>query len=199
MARKKKKTKKQTMARYGQFEIADRRDKVHKLRVAGHTLKQIQDILKISKSTVFRDLEAIRAETEKHVDEDERRDHLVNALSRYDALEASAWDQYRAAEAGMPAAIKALDLLRVLNADRIKALKDTGYIKAETQQVEVQVNHRLEEVLTPQLRDDMSMLLLEQKLTPNLAAPVPEDEIIDVEPLEDEEEGEVYSVPDDVN
>lgn len=186
MARKKKKNNKESVARYTQLAVSERRSKVHAMRVAGRTLNEIKTELKISKATVCRDLDAIRAETERVVSESERLDHMANAKDRYDALEANAWEQYRNAVPGSPPAIKALDLIRVITGDRIKALKDTGYIRSETQQVEVQHTHRLSEVLTPQLKEEMSRLLLEQKLTQDLDQPVHESEILSLEPVEED-------------
>lgn len=183
-----------------QLELEERRQTVESMRLQGLTVRDIADKLGISRSTVQRDLDTIKQENSVKITATQSDELMAEAMSYYHELETEAWSSYRAAKAGSSQAIKALDLIRVIQGDKIKAFKDTGFIRTdETQHVEVQVNHRLEQVATPEMMEAMSKYLLEQGLTTDLEEPIHESEILDAEVVPDEEENIDHKIESDVS
>ena len=171
-----------------QHEVDERRRQVEKLRLRGTPVSTIAKILNVSDKTIYRDLKAIREQNIEAVSKTEKEEHMANAMARYREIEERAWTDYHTAAEGSPARIKALDLIRVIQSDKIKALRDTGFIQNQAQKVEVEVNHKLEEVWSPELQAEVAQAMLQKALTPQLEEPVHEGEIIDAELLDDDEE-----------
>ncbi len=177
-----------------QLEVEDRREQVQGLRLQGHSIRSIADLTGSSRATVQRDLEHIKNSNASRVDETESNIVVAEALSYYHALETEAWASYRAAKEGSSQAIKALDLIRVIQGDKVKALRDTGFIKTGPAQVEVQVHHKLEQVVTPELMAEISMSLLQKGLTTQLPEPIPQEDVMEAEIVE---EGEIQESTDE--
>jgi hypothetical protein len=174
-----------------QQDIDDRRREVEKLRLRGFSVNAITKALAVSAKTVYRDLEHIRAMNLAEVSTTEKDEHLANALVRYREIEEQAWAEYAASEPGSASRLRALDLIRVTQGDKIKALRDTGYIRVEAQQVEVTVNHKLGEVWSQELQAEVANAMLSRALTPQLEEPLPESDIIDAEFSENLENDEI--------
>jgi len=172
------------------FDIEERRLEVQRLKFKGGTVRGIAAQLGVSPSTIQLDIKAIKAANAAAEGEITSEDRLAEAMVHYRELEAQAWRSYHAAQEGSMQALKALDLLRVIQSDKIKALRDTGFIRDAPAQVEVQVSHRLEQIATPELMAELSIALIEKGLTPQLAEPVPENEILDAEVVEYDEEND---------
>ena len=168
------------------YDLDDRRREVEKLRLRGLSATAISKLLNVSQKTIYRDLEVIRETNLSLVSVTEKDEHLANALTRYREVEERAWAEYHSAPEGTPVRIKALDLIRVTQSDKIKALRDTGFIQTQAQQVEVRVEHKLEEVWSPELQAEVAQAMLDRALTPQLAEPIPESDVIDAEIVETE-------------
>jgi transposase-like protein len=167
------------------YTTEERQQTVQRMRLRGMTVRAIAKLLRVNPSTVQRDMQEIRRKNQDSVSAAERDEHMAEAMARFQEVEERAWSEYHAADEGSAQRIKALDLLRVIATDRIKALKDTGFIKVDPQKVEIKHEHKLEEMWTPELMAEVAQKLLDKALTPQLAEPISEAEIID----EDEGDG----------
>jgi predicted transcriptional regulator len=174
--------KQSVSARLTQYEIAERRKNVERLRLRGLSVTAIAKLLKVEVWTVSKDLKAVQEQNIKEVNDFDQSAAVAEAMSRYREIEERAWAEYSSADSSRER-LKALDLLRVTQGDKLKALADTGLIHKEPVQLEVKHTHQLD--WTPEMRDNVARALLYQGLTPQLAEPtLDEAEIIEVEAIE---------------
>lgn len=167
-----KSEKKQALAKprkASEYEVMQRRKDVLRLRMRGHSYKEISDKLKISVNTVKNDLNAVRDDAEKQV-KGFRQEHFVGeTMTVFDDIMARAWEEYFACALGSKQRIAALDLVRVTQNDKFKALADVGMITKASQ--EVTHRHVHEMPWDEHLQQQMIQLMISRSLTPQLESP----------------------------
>jgi hypothetical protein len=146
------------------YETAERRRQVMKLRLRGLGVPQIAQVLKVKERVVIDDLEVVQRQNAQNVDK----------FQQNQFVEERVWSEFAAMEAGTPGRLKALDMVRVLQNDRLKALLDTGIVKKD-EAVVVEHIHKLDDRWTPTVKATVAKALLEAGLTTQLAEPTPDD------------------------
>ena len=174
---KKQEPEEKSLARSTEYELQERREQVQSLRIRGLSMRVIAKMLNVSPKTIERDLLAIRAQNESAVDASQQNQVVGEALARLRAVEERAWSEYHSSKKSHER-LKALDLIRTLQNDQLKAFKDAGILSSGAEHtVEVTHTHRLD--WSEEMKEKVSRALLQQSLTPHLAEPVPESEVID--------------------
>jgi DNA-directed RNA polymerase specialized sigma24 family protein len=167
--------KKQALAKpkkSSEYEVMQRRKDVLRLRMRGHAYKEIADKLKISVNTVKNDLNTVREDAEKQV-KGFRQEHFVGeTMTVFDDIMARAWEEFFACSLGSKQRIAALDLVRVTQNDKFKALADVGMITKASQ--EVTHRHVHEMPWDEHLQQQVIQGMLSRALTPQLEAPEPD-------------------------
>lgn len=173
-------------------EIVARRERVKEYRIQGMTMAKIAEKEGISSGMVAKDCEVIKKETAESYSEKTNVTRIGEALDSFDSIEKYAWETIleldKTKKDHHQVAHKYLDLIRVVRGDRIKAETALGFIRPQATKVDVSVNHRLQEVATPELMEKLSRGLIEAALTTDLEEPFPESDIIDAEFVENGEE-----------
>jgi hypothetical protein len=143
------------------LELAERRQIIMSMRLRGKSLREIGKELGIGYMTVKRDLDAVAALNRQRISEFERNGALASAAHTYDMLEKEAWEQVFRCANGTSNRAQFMNLVRVVNNDRIKMLMDVGLIDKATQKVEVksETTHLLEG-WTKDAKQMMAMALL---------------------------------------
>lgn len=171
------------LVRLTNLEIEERREQVQKLRLRGISIRSIAKIVQVSPNTVQRDLAAIRSRNSTALEQFEQNEHVGEALSRFEEVEERAWSEYHAAKKPSEK-LSALNLIRTVQNDKLKALIETGFIQKDTPKAVVEHTHKID--WTPDMQDRIAEALLESTLNPQLEEPYPDAEIIDVAPGADE-------------
>ena len=176
-------TKKDAIAR------KERQAKTFKLRLRGYTYAQIAAELKVCEMTVMTDLKEVRKNATTRVTDFDQDIYVANELAEYDDLVNHGWIEYHQG-VNVHQRVKALDFIRMTKRDRFDVVKNSGLIRTEP----IQVNHNISGAVLHGWTDDVKAAavkaLLEGGLTSNLAEPVPDESIIDVEVIESESNSE---------
>jgi hypothetical protein len=135
------------------------------MRLRGKSLREIGKELGIGYMTVKRDLDAVAALNCQRITEFERNGALAAAAHTYDMLEKEAWEQVFRCANGTSNRAQFMNLVRVVNGDRIKMLMDVGLISKAPQKVEVksETTHLLEG-WTEDAKQMMAMALLSAQI-----------------------------------
>lgn len=171
-------TKAEIKRRSTKYELAQRRKEVERLRLRGLGIAAIAKLMEMSQSAVSNDLEEIRRENAARFKEFDQRQYVADSVSHFETLQQSAWAEYYKAETPQQR-LKALDLVRSIENDKIKALRDTGIVQGGDEGPrEVTHTHRLD--WSREMRENVARALLEQGLSAQLPEPIPEADVIDV-------------------
>ena len=155
------------------YELEERRKKILKLRLRGLSVTSIAKILNVSPSLVSNDLKKVRKENKTFVDKIDQNEFIGESLAIFDEVQERAWSEYQSSKAGTPQRLKALDLVRTVQKDKVDVLTDVGLIGEEDAPLEVEHVHRLE--WTPEIQERVARALIEQSLTTVLPEPIPDE------------------------
>lgn len=173
-----------------ELDLEERRRKVLSLRLQGLSMRDIAEKVGVSPQTVSKDLAAMHAHNIKQVTQATTQEHLGDVMTHFMALEKMALSIFFKDTAKDTDKLKAVDLVRVIQSDKLKALKETGFLTPQAPSGKDNPTNTaaLQELISgdPQLMAKISYELILAKLTPELPAPVPESEILDAEFTEDE-------------
>jgi hypothetical protein len=166
----------------------DRRLRVLKLRLRGHSQQEIADALNVSLSTIKRDCIVVKEEYSTALSEEDRKTIVLETLSGFDDLLERAWYEYESAPRGSALKLKALDLARVIKGDKLKAMQECGLVNVASEKVEHTVSFDVIKEWTDEFKHNVAKSMIENMLTKQLSPPVPEDviEIVDAEETTDE-------------
>jgi len=171
-------------------EIADRRQQVMRLRLQGLTPAVIAKLINVSPATVSTDLKAVQQEQIEKVDALKVNEFMADALEMLAMVEEKAWSEYQKADPGSPARLKALDMVRRVQLDKLTALSDVGiFKKPEEVPKKIEHEHHVRFDLPPQARQNAARALLNETLASNLLEPSPDgepepDNVLDVDAVE---------------
>lgn len=124
----KKKKKKWRMTNSSRAEISERRHKIQKLRLKGHTYTEISQMLEIPLATVGRDMDQIQKAARDRITLMQQNEVLGTTLSVLEEVRDKAWEQYDYEGNNGLMRLKALDLIRNIEKDAVEILKDCGVI-----------------------------------------------------------------------
>lgn len=171
--------------RLNQYEIAERRLKVMRLRLSGLSYIAVGKSLGITVAVVRKDLKATAEKNQAKLDSFSQNEVIAEALSTLDEVHCRAWAEFAMSEEGSPHRLKVLDLIRNTTGDRLKALHDCGLIRKETQKVEVEHSIKLD--WSEEVQEKVARALLQTTMSSMLAEPeLDTHDVIDVEPVESE-------------
>jgi len=153
------------------WEIAERRLKVQRLRLRGLSTSTIAKMLGVSFNTVAKDLEAVQKENISKITNFDQDAFVSENQAVLDMVIERAWGEYSSFKEGEPGRIKALDMVRVAQNDKLRALIETGMIHKEPQQVEH--THTFNLPWDEDTKHVVAEALLQRALAPQLAAPTP--------------------------
>jgi diadenosine tetraphosphate (Ap4A) HIT family hydrolase len=152
------------------WEIAQRRKDVLRLRMRGNTYREIATTLGIGVNTVKSDLREVQEENAQRV-KGFRQDHFVGeTMTVFDDVIQHAWIEY--ARVGPKDRLGALDLIRATANDRMKALMDVGLVHKAEQ--EVKHTHVHELPWSESVKQQVIQTMLNQALTPQALLPTPD-------------------------
>lgn len=186
-------------AKLTQYEIAERRRQVMRLRLRGLGIPQIAKILSVSEATVDTDLQEVQKLNQKALSNEDKKFWVAEGLATFQSLEERAWAEYSQAKDNTLHRIKALELLRGLANDKIGALVDTGIIQKNPETQVVEHYHKLDwddglksAVAEAMLKASLKTKLLEPTVDINatvvagmLNSEIKEAEIINTNEIED--------------
>lgn len=160
-----KKTKRGRRRRMTDLELAERRQMIMSMRLRGKSLREIGKELGVGPMTVKRDLDAVAKLNQEKISEFERNNALADACQTYDTLEKEAWEQVFRCANGTQQRAQFMNLVRVVNNDRVKMLMDVGLISKAPQKLEVksETTHQLEG-WTEDAKQLMAMALLQAQM-----------------------------------
>ena len=171
------------------YEIMLRRQQVQRLRLRGLSISEIAKQLSVSFLTAQKDLEAVSKTNQDHVDQFQQSQFVGESMEIFDDLRQRAWDEYNSADPGSKIRLQSLDLIRVIQHDKFKALQDTGLIQKAAQQVEH--THTMALPWTDEIKLAVIDKLLQSQLSTQLSLPTPDPDhvpgknIIDAEFVSD--------------
>jgi len=160
-----------------EHELQERRTKVYRLRLQGISYSNIAKMLNMSVLTVRRDLEHIRKDNQTKIDQFQQNQFVGESLLVFDEIINRAWNEYNSNKEGNPR-LKSLDLIRTTQNDKLRVLQETGMIHKQATAVEH--THVVSLPWTENVKDAVIQTLLQQKLSPQLAAPTPDPNYIEI-------------------
>ena len=179
--------KKKTTAlqRLSELERAERRNQIVKLRLRGLQNKAIAKLLGVTPETISKEMKIIKQQNAEAVATFDQEAFIGEALSMFKEVQERAFAEH--ATAKKPGErIKALDLIRTTQNDKIKAMRDLGLVQNQPQQIEVTQVQRID--WSPDVKAHVAKTLIEQALVQQLEEPIPEAEVIDVTPVGENDE-----------
>lgn len=156
------------------LEAEDRRKKVQSLLLRGLTITNIAQLLKVQPKTVKSDITAIKRANLKKIDDFQQELFVGESFAVFEELIEQGWKEFLSNKEGDARRIKALDFIRTTANDKIRLLKETGMVKTEGEHVTV--THTFDIPWDDATQRKVAMALLQEKLTPQLAAPTPDFE-----------------------
>lgn len=152
------------------------------LRLTGLTYSAIATKLSLTPNMVRNDLKAVALENQAKFEKSTQTEVIAGALSSLSEVERRAWEEFESGTPGTIPRLKALDLIRTITGDKLKALNDCGLIQKEANKVEVE--HTVKIDWNEEIRDKVVRALLNQAMPAQLTEPTPDTHnIIDVEPV----------------
>lgn len=181
--------KQDALARRKQIEADERLTVIEQKRREGKKITEIADDLGVAARTVERDLALIRKRNVDYISEAKREEIVADAVAQWESLKAKLWDEFEAAESSAMR-MKALDMIRVLEKDKLSAMKDAGMLTPKTGDSSESAKSTIAEILSPDVIQAVSVTILGELMPSDLADPVPDDalEAEIVETYGDEEE-----------
>jgi hypothetical protein len=170
-----------------QEEMEERREKVLQMRLRGLSFEFIAANLGVSAVTVKRDYEAARESAKGLTQHFDKHQFLGETIAGIDDVIARAYEDYAAAQKGTTVSLKALDLIRVARADRVRIMTETGIIEKKPERVEQKISLELIHGWNEDVRKAAVDALLSGMLKTKLLEPIPDANIIDVTPVTDAE------------
>lgn len=173
------------------MELEERRRKEFELRIMGHTLKQIGDVVGVDPSVVSRDLRTLQEQVLANLRP--RRIHrmVADALLRYNVVLSKAMLDYDASPKGSQPRIRALEVALQANTACLKFIQEMGIVKRMPQLLEVSIlDHPALQGLTPEQRVRVGRGLLKFFMLVDGFNGENEPQLLPVEPEQDEEPGE---------
>lgn len=157
--------------RSSEYEIICRRRKVQRYRLRGMSYAEIAKELNVSEFTIKRDMEAIQRENQTRVDKFQQDQFVGESLVTFDQLQEHAWEEFNAAEGGSKQRLQALDLVRSIQNDKLKALQETGMVHKAPQEV-----HHTHTALpwSDDIKQQVIQTMLQSVLKPQLGMPTPD-------------------------
>lgn len=169
-----KRPKSGVLARLTQYEIAERRQHIGRLRTQGLGLAQIAKVMSISEFTVERDLKAFQEENAKRISSFEKENYLGQSLAHYAQLRQEAWSRYYGSKEDRHK-LKALDVLLSIEKEQTSMLLETGIIiKPKEEPALIEHKHTLQLDWSDSMKKKVAEALLAQSLKTTLAEPTPE-------------------------
>lgn len=159
------------------YELEERRKRIFQLRLRGLSVTTIAKILNVSPSLVSSDLKKVRRENKGGIDGIDQNEFIGESLAIFDELQEKGWSEYQQLVGEKNCSnqrLKALDLIRTIQKDKVDVLTEVGLIGEEEAPLEVAHVHRLE--WTPEIQERVARALIEQSLTTVLPEPIPDEE-----------------------
>jgi len=171
------------------IEIDERRTQVEKLRFRGLGVAQIAKVMGLDPKMVSRDLVAVRDKNRANISEMEQNAYIGEALNVLSEVQQKAWEEYHSTpDAKRQNRLKALDLIRSIEKDKLNALLDTGVIEKKEDPKQIDHKHTLSLDWNDEMRDKVANALLEQSLKTPVLAPVIDATVVEAPAVEQEEE-----------
>jgi len=204
------KAKKLSVARkLTQWEKKERQKQVLRLRLRGLSEAVIAKALNVSTFTVNRDLKTIQEANSEQMNNLQRNQFVAESLTVFGELSERAWSEVHANPTGTVGRLKALDLVRIVEKDKLSALVDTGLIQKvppvviepkapimwseEAQQAIAQI--MLKEALrSPVIEPTLELLATEQKTEdiPTVSVDTAVEDVVNLEDTSSPEEADSY-------
>lgn len=154
------------------YEIMQRRQQVQRLRLRGLSIGEIAKQLKVSFLTAQKDLECVQKDNHGTVDAFQQAQFVGESLCMFDEVVQNAWREFESAPPGSKHRLQSLDLVRITQGDKFKALQDVGMLQKAAQQIEHKYSMDLP--WNDDLKDAVIDKLLQTQLSTTLALPTPD-------------------------
>lgn len=174
-----------------QIEKRDLRKSTLQLRLKGLTVREIAHAQARDVKAVMVDLMAVRQDLREDIGRYQQDELVGEALAVYDDIITKSWRQFELTPDNRGSTKhKFLDLVRVVENDKIKLLEDIGIINAAPVQTETKVTFDIP--WDDATKQTVALALIQKSLTSSLPEPTPEgdgnsENIIDITPVSDQD------------
>lgn len=162
-----------------ELEMDVRRRHAFNLRLRGLGLAEIAEQLSTSVGTVKRDLDEVSKELKEHVKNFDKDEAISQSLSVYEDVIQSAWREYDKAADGSEVRLKAMNLVRAAENDKIRIMQEVGIIQREAQKTHHTIDVNVISGWSKELQKLAASQLLETMMTDKLLPPIPDPDIQD--------------------
>lgn len=178
--------RRKTVVRASAEEVEERRSKVFQLRLRGHSYDYIASVMNLSAMTVKRDFDAITEENKDIVATFDKSNFVGETIATIDDVIARAWEDYNATLPGTTQRLKALDMVRLANLDRVRIMNECGVIQKQAEKHEHNVSVEVIQGWDPEVRQRAVEAILQGVLKTPLLEPVKDENVIDAVIIEEE-------------